>query len=329
LAEITGTSPVEVAAEVGVRAPVLAPPAAKGALNIRREPYRGWKDAVIMDNGQAEVVIVPAVGRVMQFRFRNGEPTFWENEALLGKLPDPESGEWGNFGGDKTWPAPQADWPKLTPRAWPPPVAFDSMAVTAQINEAHVTLISPVDPHYGIRTYRMIALEPDRPVMKITTRYEKVIGDPVSVSVWIITQLRDPAGVYVPVPAPTLFPSGYHAMSRDLPPDLKYSKGLISLTRPRDKSTKIGTDAGSLLWIGRETMMRMDSPRDGRRRYPDNSSSAEVYTNPDPNAYVELEMLSPLKLLEVGQTMEETCLYTLIPRRLADPEKEARQVLGR
>src|SRR5947207_10963864 len=51
----------------------------------------------------------------------------WENRTLDGIKPEPESKEWGNFGGDKTWPAPQSDWPKLTSRAWPPPVAFDSM----------------------------------------------------------------------------------------------------------------------------------------------------------------------------------------------------------
>ena len=45
---------------------------------------------------------------------------FWENPALFGKAPDPGSKEWLNFGGDKSWPAPQIDWPNTTPRAWPP-----------------------------------------------------------------------------------------------------------------------------------------------------------------------------------------------------------------
>lgn len=331
LAEITGTTPVLPAAgnAPAVASVVSAPPPSRGGVNVRKESYRGWNDALVIDNGMAEVVIVPSIGRVMQFKFIGGEDTFWENEALFGKPVDATSNDWGNFGGDKTWPAPQADWPKLTPRSWPPPVAFDAMPVTAQVNGAEVTLISPVDPHYGIRTYRMITLDPKRPVMKITTRYEKVTGDPMTVSVWIITQLRDPAGVYVPVPDPTLFPSGHHAQSKELPPDLKFAKGLISLTRPRNMSTKIGTDAGSLLWVGRETMVRIDSPRDPKRRYPDNSSSAEVYTNPDPNKYVELEMLSPLRLLETGQRMEATCEYTLMRRTSANPEVDARKVLDR
>ncbi len=301
--------------------------AARGNVTIRQESYRGWEKAIVMDNGLVEIVIVPVVGRVMQFRYLGEKGPFWENESMLGKEPNPKSNDWGNFGGDKTWPAPQSDWPKITPRAWPPPIAFDSLPVSAQINENHVTLISPVDPHFGIRTYRMISLDPTKPQMKITTRYEKVTGNPTQVSVWIITQLNDPEGVYIPVPDPTLYPNGYHAQSDELPRDLKFKDGLISLTRPNNKSTKIGTDAGSLLWVGEKFMLRIDSPRDTRRRYPDNSSSAEVYTNGDPNAYVELEMLGPLQLLEIGKRMESTSVYTLTPRTDSDPEKDARRAL--
>lgn len=301
--------------------------AARGNISIREEPYRGWKNAVIMDNGLVEVVIVPSIGRVMQFRFIGEDGPFWENEATLGKEPNPNSDEWVNFGGDKTWPAPQTAWPNITPRAWPPPIAFDSMPVAAQIHEKDVTLISPVDPHFGIRAYRVISLDPNKPKMRITTRYEKVTGGPTEVSVWIITQLNDPEGVYVPVPDPTLFPNGYHAQSEELPRDIKYKDGLISLTRPRKISTKIGTDASSLLWVGDKFMLRIDSPRDPKRRYPDNSSSAEVYTNRDPNTYVELEMLSPIQPLEIGNSMEATCAYTLMQRTVLDPEKEARRLL--
>ena len=303
--------------------------ARNGVVSVTQTNYHGWPDSIVIGNGVAQVVVVPAIGRVMQFSFVGEENPFWEKESLAGKLPDAKSNDWGNFGGDKTWPAPQANWPKLTPRAWPPPVAFDSMPVTAQIRHGQVTLISPVDPHFGIRAYRMITLDPKEPVMRITTRYEKVTGEPMSVSVWIITQLDDPVGVFVPVPEQTLFPSGHHAQSDELPTDLKFADGLISLSRRPDKSTKIGTDASTLLWVGERTMVRIDSARDPARRYPDKSSSAEVYTNPGADAYVELEMLGPLQLLEADQKMEATSTYTLLRRTQSDPEKEARRVLRR
>ncbi len=103
-------------------------------ITIQKQSYYGWDDALVMSNGVVEAVIVPSIGRVMQFRFV-GESTgvFWENAALAGKSVNPASNDWGNFGGDKSWPAPQSEWPKITPRAWPPPVAFDSMPCTATI----------------------------------------------------------------------------------------------------------------------------------------------------------------------------------------------------
>ena len=162
---------------------------------LLRTNYHGWANSILLSNGRVEAVIVPAIGRVMQFRFAGEEDgPFWENRALAGIKPEPESKEWGNFGGDKTWPAPQSDWPKLTPRAWPPPVAFDSMPVQATVDGFLVKLISAIDPHYGIRAYREINLALDRPVMTITTNYEKVSGQPFRVSVWVITQLKDQIG---------------------------------------------------------------------------------------------------------------------------------------
>ena len=45
------------------------------------QPHRGWNDAIILRNAAVEVVVVPSVGRVMQFRFvGENEGPFWENE---------------------------------------------------------------------------------------------------------------------------------------------------------------------------------------------------------------------------------------------------------
>ena len=55
----------------------------------------------------------------------------------------------------------------------------------------------------------------------------------------------------------------------------------------------------------------------------------EIYTNPDPLKYVELETLGPLRPLKPGERTEHTVTYTLIRRTELDPEAEARKVLGR
>ncbi len=298
------------------------------SVEVWRGEEGGWKEAVIVRSREVEAVIVPSVGRVMQFRFRGeGSGPFWENEGLVGGVPDAEAKEWRNFGGDKTWPAPQGDWPGVVGRAWPPPRAFDAMAVEAVVRGDWVELVSPVDPQYGIRTRREVRLEPGRPVMTIRTIYEKVEGEPRKVSVWVITQLRDPAAVFVPLPGRSIFPEGYVRQSKELPANLRRSEGGLWMTRGPKTATKIGTDAGRLLWIGEREALLIDSPREAQGVYPDQGSSAEVYTNPDPAAYVELEMLGPLRELKRGDRIERVNRYTLFRRREKTVEAEARRIL--
>ncbi|OUL23323.1 hypothetical protein BV378_21860 [Nostoc sp. RF31YmG] len=298
-------------------------------ITVVKTNYQGWPDSWVLSNGQVEVVIVPAVGRIMQFRFKDGENTFWENPKFYGQAPNPKPEEWGNFGGDKTWPAPQSDWNKIIGRVWPPPLGFDSMPVLAQVKGNEVTLISSIDPFYGIRTYRRIKLDPKKAVMTISTTYEKFKGQPKDVAVWVITQLRDPVSVYVALPQPSIFPEGYNRQSKELPANLKVENGILSLTRDPKKSHKIGCDADTLLWLGKTVAVRVDSARVQGVNYPDQESSAEIFTSADPDAFVELEFLSPLKTLKIGQRISLTTTYTLIRCKSAIAEQEARQILGR
>ncbi|HMO65529.1 MAG TPA: hypothetical protein PKE47_09980, partial [Verrucomicrobiota bacterium] len=215
------------------------------------------------------------------------------------------------------------------PRAWPPPVAFDALPVEASVFRDGVLLRSPVDPHYGLRTERLVHLDRLRAEMTIVTTYIKESGPPSRVGVWIITQLNDPEAVYIPLPRPSVNPAGYVKQSDALPADLRVEDGLVTLRRHPSAGTKIGTDAGTMLWVGRHHVLRIDSPRLPGLEYPDGNSSAEVYTNGDPKAYVELETLGPLATLNVGDRLSQTNTYMLLRRTQPTPRAEARAVLGR
>src|SRR5881296_1847534 len=55
-----------------------------------RTNYHGWENSILVSNGRIEAVIVPAIGRVLQFRLAGEKDgPFWENPALFGKAPDP------------------------------------------------------------------------------------------------------------------------------------------------------------------------------------------------------------------------------------------------
>jgi len=289
--------------------------------------YHGWADSFVLSNGTVEAVVVPAVGRVMQFHFVGEGDVLWENAELQGKPADPMAKEWANFGGDKSWPSPQADWQKMIGRGWPPPATFDSTPLTGNKKGTTVELVSPVDPAYGICTHRRIELDPHQPVLKITTTYEKVSGNPVKVGIGVITQLHDPQRAYIALPPKTQFAQGYALLNFDPPQEGKLQDGLFSLTRGHEKRSQIGNDGSSLLWMDEKYALRIDSPRMPGAEYPNQGSSAVIYTNADPGAYVELETYGPLNSMKTGEKIERTNTYTLSKRTEKDPDVEARKIM--
>ena len=256
----------------------------------------------------------------MQFRFRGEEGPFWDQPALHGRSPDPDATEWGNFGGDKAWPAPQSEWGVVSPRSGPPPRAFDSMPYESACDGDGdaLLLVSPVDPHYGIRVRREVRLLPCEPEMRIRTRFEKVQGASLKVAVWIVTQLREPVRVFGTAAPSSSMPAGYVPLWEGLPEDLRIEDNLFSLVRDPVGGRKIGTEGESLLWVGREQMLLMRSTRWSDAMYADGGSSSEVWTNPDPLKYVELELLGPLMELKPGESTETEVSYRLLRRLESD-----------
>jgi len=317
---ILGNSPAAEAAESGPRT----------RLGKAFEPvrYHGWTDALRLRNEAVEVIVVPEVGRVVSFRLHDGENVFWEDISLRGKQGDATGAEWVNFGGDKTWPAPEGAWKSHTRREkWMPPPGFDGLPGAARPDGDAIVLTSPTDPYYGVRTSRRITLRGADPVMMIETTYEKVAGAAFPIGIWVITQLRDPVAVYLPIPASSQFPDG-HFRFRDTPwPQLTHANGLIRVSRDRAASHKLGSDADRMLWVSAEVMCLIATNRVAGAEYPDRGASAEVYTNPDPKTYVELETLGPLATLTTGQRISQTNTYTLLRRRERDADADARRVL--
>jgi hypothetical protein len=236
-----------------------------------------------------------------------------------------------NFGGDKSWPAPEANWNGLTGRkSWRPPPAFDGMPWRVQIEPDAVLLTSPVDPFYGIRVQRRVGLKSHQSVLVVSTTYHRVLaGEAAKISIWVITQLTEPASLFAPVPKRSLFPEGYTLLGEKKPSKLMVTDGLVSLLRDPKAGFKIGLDSDSLFWVGAHQMLHLHSPRVPNAEYPDNASNMEIYISPDPLQYIELETLGPLHLIYPGEKIEQSNTYTLLRRTRATPEQEARALFKR
>src|SRR5688500_18939538 len=71
-------------------------PAAVQPYFLEKTAYRGWPDCYRFTNGTVNVVIVPAIGRVMYYGPVGGPNLLWENPALVGKSPT-TGPSWSNF----------------------------------------------------------------------------------------------------------------------------------------------------------------------------------------------------------------------------------------
>jgi hypothetical protein len=307
----------------------------KSGVTVSTSDFHGWK-ATILRNRTAQVVIVPAIGRIMNFDLLDKKGNvipgpFWNNPGLAeGLQPDPRG--WKNYGGDKAWPERQSDWPVIEHLTWPPPPAFDASPFEQTITGSTVQIVSPVDEAYGVRVRRTISLDPHKPVMTVQTRYEKVQGSPVEIGVWTITQSNSPDRAFILIPQHSTLSQGYTNLLRSQPLDLRVDGRLLSVVRELKRPSMIGSDGNALLWVGNgpDLLIQNKSPEpEGKAEWPESGSHTKIYTSPgDRLMYIELELLNPIQTLKTGESSSMESTYTLIRRTESDPLAEAKKVFG-
>lgn len=154
-------------------------PAAKVVVP-ERIGWHGW-DAWRLRNDSVEVIVVPAIARVMRYGptgTGDAGNVLWTNPRVAGELPRADG--WQNFGGDKAWPWPQADWADLFGSTWPPPAPFEGVAWKGEVVDNVLRLIGPPAPTYGIRPVRTVVLDPEGSGLTVTTTFEPIRETPVA-----------------------------------------------------------------------------------------------------------------------------------------------------
>jgi hypothetical protein len=276
--------------------------------------YHGWRDAWRLSNSVVEVVLVPSIGRVMGFGFVGGANVLWANPKFVGQVRASDFPDWFNAGGDKVWPAEQAQWFGILGRWWPPDRTWDGGAWSAErLPDGAVRLTSAVSPDYGLRAERTFRLSPTQASLTIAQRYVKVAGPPRRCSVWNVSQTVSPDAAFLPLSPLSELVGGFHRFDREWPNHTVHG-GVLEITRLGDASTKYGVDHGAwVAWVkGGLLFSEHCAPRPGA--YPDRGCSAEVYTEQDTNGpMVELELLSPQQTLAVGQSMDWDIEWRLAP----------------
>jgi hypothetical protein len=202
---------------------------------IARADFRGWQ-AAYLTNGLVRVAAVPDIGgRLMAYDLAD-YPYLFVDPELAGKLFTAaenqgrgELADWKNYGGAKTWPAPQG-WD--SPDHWPGPP--DAILDTGRYRlaelistgaEARIRMVSPLGSPTGVQITREACIAAGTSRLNLRLTFANIGERPIRWSIWDVVQLRadrlGPDGrlTYEPdcvVTAPanirSRFPMGYNVM---------------------------------------------------------------------------------------------------------------------
>ena len=254
-----------------------------------------------------------------------GKPNLLADLSNLPPIPTP----YGDFyfrGGHRLWHAPEA-----LPRTYIPDVG--EMAITDLPDG--VMLETQTEPGTGIRKRIEIRLAADKPSATLT---HTLINDglwPVELSPWAITQFRLGGTVILPMPVGNADPAGMlhnrqfslWPYTRINDPRVIWEDSFILLKAdaaiPPFKLGYFNSHGWLAYWVD-GVLFRKTFEVHAGLSYPDNNCNAEIYCG---DQFVELESLSPLKILNPSDLVIHTETWDVLDGTDSMPEK-VRQALN-
>ncbi len=288
---------------------------------LTRTTYRGYA-AFRLSDGRTEAVVVPALSRVMTYRFVGGQNVLWNNPSQ-----DPTLGVWKNWGGDKNWFAPQTWWPATSGTSWPPDKAWDNSPFRAEVLPgARLRTTSPVAERAGVRIIREYAMDAAGE-LQITQTAEKVAGAPMLLSIWNISQTQ-PDAIYFPLNPQSVYKNNFMWLNGQAKPGADVQAVTPTLLRIRPiqmtKDTppggyKVGVDSHIVAFVAvKGDVAFVEKSHFDSGPYPDGPENAgfpvELYDSAEPDSpkhYIELEIMTPMRLMTVGSRLTNTLRWNL------------------
>ncbi|MGD0462398.1 MAG: hypothetical protein ABSB74_07905 [Tepidisphaeraceae bacterium] len=291
-------------------------------VKVERVAYRGFADAVRIANGTVEAIVVPSIGgRLMRFATVGGDNVLWENPTVAVS----QAGQSGNWGGEKSWPWPQDQWPQRTGQDWPPPPASDQYPYQCQIEADGVRLISQTLSGYDVQIVREFKMAPAGAEMieEISFQAAGPAAGAAPAGVWSIAEVPVTKNIFVRQTGDTVRPLGFSPW----PLPGKAIGGILMLDRPADFKSKIGLDADLLAVALRKQLLSIEL----REVSPPAAGyvpgeKAQLYAEPDSSpavaglgGFTELEFTSPTGTVG-NQPVRMTTIWKLEPLAQADDD---------
>jgi hypothetical protein len=265
--------------------------------------YLDLTNCLEITNGDARLVIPTKFGpRVLFYGLDGGENVFgWHPGAAV----ETDLGTWKPYGGHRLWTAPEN-----MPLSYAP----DNDAVEyGSDGELSVRLMQPADARVGFRKEMTVTLDAKGPGVTVDHRITNETAAAVNVSAWALSIMRPGGEVVIPNEpfAPYSPDSLLPVRSMSLwsytdfaDPRWSFTKDAIRLRVDENirSQQKIGV-LNKQGWVAYETdglIFTKHAALTKDAMYPDLNSNFEVYTD---GGFVEIESLSPLRLLEPGQSV--------------------------
>jgi len=296
--------------------------------------------AYTFNNGVTNATVVPALGRVMSFGL-SGKSTFnwlWNN-----KSPQ-ENQLWKNWGGAKTWLAPQSDWPQIAGAKWPPDLNWNKVIKSEVQTGGFLKTVSAVSLHSGVRFINQYGHDESGNFF-IRQTAEKISGKPLQMALWSVTQINPPDAVFFLLrntgragspsqPCGALgesaLPESILQLQGNSNPHIQQKDDLACYIPGNLPSLKIGISTTTPVLAAlheNQLFVLRANPQDAI--YPDASSSfnkgfpIEIFdSGVMPQRYLELELYSPLQTFHQGSAWTFTVkwsIYTLSTSNLNSP----------
>ena len=282
--------------------------------SARAQPYT-HADAIALTNGQVDIAVSPDVGRIVAFGRTGGDNLLWVPAQKA--IDDARAkDQWANFGGDKVWPALQAIWPRFVPSGggWPPDRIIDGQPWTVlDQSDRHVTIQSRINPDLNAKVTRRIELVADQPAVRITNTLERVGPSVLPVMIWTVSNVPHPDYTLMALAADRPANERDHPFVRfsnkkDIDNRVEILDGAVRFNVTTERSLKTGTLGPWVAGVWPDTIFAQYTTFDPAGSYPDRSCS-QVYCDGN---YVELELLSPQRHLQPGESMTLDVTWRLL-----------------
>ena len=140
--------------------------------------------------------------------------------------------------------------------------------------------------------------------------------------VWTVTQIPAPAQIFARLCAHAEAP-GYESFPGTCWPNVKSEGGIITLPRPSSPWQKIGLEADALSLQMGEHLFSVETPAELNAPGPyAPCRRAQVFSDPDDSSfrlpgtppYIEFEFTSPVKALEIGESVSLGVTWQILLR---------------